>query len=179
MNIRWSIPIITAYLYAVTILTQYGFSTYFNIPSSFIEVSIKDNVIYFFQLFQLATNIAGLMSLWMWIIIVVVMAIIFLFYDYSFILNVIVLFFAGLVLWQSYGFGRLIAANTSSFYALSDDCLITREDSLYIIPNFYQGAAILIPISKNNNKIIGNFLIKDISSLGCAIERKEVGKISN
>src|SRR3989344_3587248 len=115
MSKLWSLPVISVYLYAATILTQYGFNSYFNIPSSFIEASIKENIVYFFQLFQVASAVAGVMRWWMWAIVIIAALIITFFYNFhSFFRGIISLagtIILGLLLWGSYNFGSMLAAN--------------------------------------------------------------------
>jgi hypothetical protein len=67
MNKFWSLPVLTIYFYTATVLTQLGFVSYFGVPSNFVEASIKQNILYFFNLFQLTFVIVGLMKWWMFI----------------------------------------------------------------------------------------------------------------
>lgn len=181
MSKLWSIPVISVYLYGITILTQYGFNSYFNIPSSFIESSIKENIVYFFQLFRLASVVVGFMKWWMWaVVILAVLVIIFLFYSHSFWKKTIS--FCGILLlsyllYGSYNFGILLAKNTIAFYVPSQNCASLEKDTQYIIPNFYQGKAILVPVN-NDKKMTGSVLVKDLSESGCATEIKYIGLIS-
>jgi len=176
MNKFWNIPIITVYLYAVVILTQYGFNSYFNIPSSFIEFSIRENIIYFFQLFQLALIIAGVMKFWMWIIVLssILIIIVLSFFDYIYELIFASILIGG-VLFGSYYFGSYIAINTSTFYVLSSDCQSIGQEK-YIAPIFYNDKVVFVPISENN-KLGNGFIVKEISSLLCKLEQKNIGKI--
>lgn len=176
----WNIPVISVYLYAVTILTQYGFHSYFNIPSSFIESSIKENIIYFFQLFQLASGVVGLMKWWMWIVAILAILIITFFYNFSNYKKIIALcgtLLLGLLLYGSYGFGTLIAKSTTEFYVPAEQCASLDVNNSYIIPSFYGGRVVLIPIDKTR-KMSGDILVKDISELGCTIEKKYIGTIT-
>jgi hypothetical protein len=180
MSKLWSLPVISVYLYAATILTQYGFNSYFNIPPNFMEASIKENIVYFFQLFQLASAVAGLMKLWMWAVVILAVLIITFFYSFSGYKKFIALcgtLLLGYLLYGSYNFGMLLAKNTAEFYVPVQNCASLEKDVTYIIPNFYQGKAILVPID-NARKMNGSILIKDLSELGCATERKYVGVVT-
>ena len=171
---------ISVYLYGITILTQYGFNSYFNIPSSFIESSIKENIIYFFQLFQLASSVAGLMKWWMWLVAILAILIITFFYNFSGYRKVIALcgtLLLGYLLYGSYNFGILLAKNTSTFYVPAQNCSSLDKNTSYIIPNFYQGKAILVSVD-NNKKLTGSVLVKDLSEPGCSTELKYIGLIS-
>lgn len=180
MSKLWSLPVISVYLYGITILTQYGFNSYFNIPSSFIESSIKENIIYFFQLFQLASSVAGLMKWWMWAVVILAILLITFFYNFSGYRKFIAFcatLLLGYLLYGSYNFGILLAKNVSTFYVPAQNCTFLDKNTSYIIPNFYQGKAILVSID-SNKKLTGNVLVKDLSEPGCGTELKYIGLIS-
>ena len=181
MSKLWSIPVISAYLYGITILTQYGFNSYFNIPSSFIDASIKENFIYFFQLFRLASAVAGFMKWWMWAVVILAALIIIFFFNFHSFWKKVISFcgilFLGYLLYGSYNFGILLAKNTTAFYVPSQNCVSLEKDTQYIIPNFYQGKVILVPIN-SDRKMTGSVLVKDLSEAGCATEIKYIGKIT-
>jgi hypothetical protein len=63
----WSIPGIAVFCYAVTILFQYGYLSYFNIPASYIKGSIADNVVFAHDLLKLGLGILAFLR-WWWII---------------------------------------------------------------------------------------------------------------
>jgi len=175
-----SIPIISAYLYGVTILTQYGFNSYFGIPSSYLESSITQNFVYFFQLFQLASAVAGAMKWWMWLVIILGALTILFIYASHFIWQKIISFVAilllCLMLYGSYNFGTLLGQSTPEFYVPVAGCVSLDQNTKYIIPSFYQGKAILVSITESNT-LAGSVLLKDLSELGCATEHKTVGLI--
>jgi hypothetical protein len=176
MNKFWNIPIITVYLYAVAILTQHGFNSYFNIPSNFIEFSIKENIVYFFQLFQLALAIVGVMKFWMWIVVLVgaIVIAILCFFDYVYEIIFTSILIGGALV-GSYYFGNFLAINTSTFYVPLSDCQLIGQGK-YIIPVFYDSKAILVSIDENN-KLGNGFMVKEMSDLSCKIELKNIGKI--
>lgn len=182
MNKLWSLPAVTVYLYTVTILTQYGYNSYFKIPSNFIEFSIKSNIIYFYQLFQLGTGIAGLMRWWMWIVLIfLALLFVFLFFLNKILRIVLVTLTIPALFYiigpGSYKFGFLIAKNTSSFYIPVNQCFSQNNYNNFVIPTFYESKAILIPIDQNTNKMQGGFIVKEVSEIQCPIEQKEVGNI--
>jgi hypothetical protein len=182
-NILWSIPVITAYLYATTILTQYGYNSYFNIPPSFIEASIRANVIYYFQLFTIIGEVAGLFKWWQWsitigAIIIVVMAC-YVESIYRNIVFIIGIFFLFLTLWGSVSIGSFLAKNIPTFLVPSSTCYGIGEDKSYIIPVIYDNDAILIPIDTSTLKMTGGFIVKDIPTMSCKLEYKNVGLIKN
>ncbi len=175
-----TIPIISVYLYGITILTQYGYSSYFNIPSNLIEASITQNFVYFFQFFQLASTIAGVMKWWMWVMLIVTALLVFFFYAsnrfWRFVISTCGVFLAAYFLYGSYNFGQLIAKSSSEFYVLSDSCTLSETGTKYIIPSFSQGNAILVSIDADNT-LMGQVLVKNLSELECSTEKKNVGLI--
>lgn len=181
MSRLWSLPVISVYLYGITILTQYGFNSYFNIPSNFIEASIKENIIYFFQLFQLASAVAGLMKWWMWAVVIIAGLIIFFFFSFHSLWRKLISFagllLLGYLLYGSYNFGIILAKNSAEFYVPAANCELLEKDTPYIIPSFYQGKAILVPIDENR-KMTGSILVKDLAELGCSTEKKYVGFVT-
>lgn len=120
------------------------------------------------------------MKWWMWGVVVLAVVIITFFYNFSGHKKFISLcgtLFLGYLLYGSYNFGMLLAKNTSEFYVPTQNCLTLENSTNYIIPNFYQGKAILIPID-GSRKMIGSFIVKDFSELECETERKYIGQIT-
>lgn len=176
-----NLTIITAYIYSITILTYYGYVSFFNIPSSFVSASIQGNVIYLFFLFGILKAVTGLMAWWMWVIFGFLMAIIaFIYYCntwYSLIIKLLIAVPFILFLISSYNFGGFLAANSKNFYILSSDCQSVGSDNSYIIPAMSETEAVLIPIDENK-KMKGGFLIKNMAELSCKMEMREIGKIT-
>lgn len=179
MKNLWSLPVLSVYFYAVTILTQHGYNSYFGIPSNFIEASLKENIINFFQLFQIAFGIAGLISWWMWVVVALSIAIVLYLsnFKYKAVISSVLFAILGALSWSSYAFGGWVGANITSFYSAPSKCISMGEDKVYIIPSFYDGKAIIVPIDQTNKIIEEGFLIRNISELPCGLKQKEVGKI--
>lgn len=184
-RILWSIPGITVYLYATSVLIQYGFNAYFGIPADFINASITTNIINYFGLFQLAKGIAGVMGWWMWFILIISILIIgFLCIVDSrnqkfftgigrFIGTCLLLYF----LYISFSFGMLLAKNTADFLVPSPTCLSIANETQYIVPGFYNEKAILVPINPKTHKMTGGFILRDLSQLPCKLKSEPVGPI--
>jgi hypothetical protein len=176
----WSIPAIALYFYVATILMEHGFVSYFNIPSSFISASLSDNIIYFFQLLTASKYAAGQIGLLMWIVVIAtILVVLYLYHSHHFWRTILgytgtVLFFLAL-LWGSYGLGGFIALNSTAFWTPSINCNFLNGDR-YIIPAVFDTQSVLVLID-GENKITGEFLVKNLSDLGCAIEYKNIGKI--
>lgn len=175
-----TIPIISVYLYGITILTQYGFNSYFNIPSNLIDASITENFIFFFQMFHLASAVAGAMKWWMWLVLVVSGLIVLLFYlshkFWRFVISAFGFFILAYFLYGSYNFGQLVAKTGAEFYVPSESCTALNSVARYIIPSFHGESAILVAIDENN-KLTGEIEVKNMSELGCGTQKKNVGQI--
>ncbi len=184
MSKLWSIPIISVYLYGLTILTQYGYNSYFNIPSSFLDASISYNFVYFFQIFQLVKAIFGAITWWLWILLLLgLIAILFVLAShwiwqrisyYGFILGL----FAILV--GSFNFGGLLASHTEDFYILSTGCVTGSSEPdglIHIVPTFYREFAIVTPIT-NEKKLTDSFYLHPASDNSCILKREAIGRVN-
>ncbi len=181
MNKLWSIPLISLFFYLVTTITQYGFNSYFNIPPSFIEVSLRYNIVYFYRLFNTGIYLAGIMKWWIWVVIVFSILIVVFLYNFSSLLSkflrYIFVFILLIIVIISYNFGIELAKNTSEFYIVPSSCISGNENNLYIAPIFYDKHIIFISIDKSTNRIKEGLVIKDISDLNCPIEYHKIEKI--
>ncbi len=173
--------ILGIYISGITILIQSGYNAYFGIPSAFIESSLKENVLYFFQLFNLWKSVVVLITWWMWVIFIVAVLVIIFFYFSHYIIRKMIIFaglaLAILLLLASYNFGGSWAADRTNFYILPHGCLTVDQKETYLIPTLYDGKAVLVPFDENTRRLKDGFMVKDISELPCMIETKEVGRI--
>lgn len=176
----WSIPVFTVYFYAANILMQYGYISYFGIPSSFIESSVKENILYFFNLFQIIIIFIGQLKWWVALLLILpVLIIIDLCKRNSswrnfFNILLVILFISSL--WFSYKFGGKIAEVNTNYMTIDSSCIGSNTDYHYIIPDIYQGDMILVPVNKENT-IVGGYIVKDSSSLDCLINNINIGAI--
>ncbi|MES2006973.1 MAG: hypothetical protein V4436_02580, partial [Patescibacteria group bacterium] len=78
MKFFWTVPILTAYIYAITVLAQFGFNNYFGIPYNFTDSSIAVTTIYTFSLARLVAAMVGLLlsTWWFWVGVAIVAAVI-------------------------------------------------------------------------------------------------------
>jgi hypothetical protein len=170
----WSIPALAIYLYVITILTQYGFYSYFGIPSGYIDASITSNTTFFYTLVQGA--IASVFAIkWGWLIIIPVIIFILKVFKAKHIKSAITL----LVIASAYGFvgfGNLLATHQTAFLVLEPNCASVDFGQKYIIPQLSNGEAVLVPVSEDN-KIDGSFLVKNAPDLNCKIKWTEIGLI--
>ena len=79
----------------------------------------------------------------------------------------------------SFGLGSFIAQQKKSFLVLPSACHAGDGGVVYVIPDIYEGKAILVPIDlKNNNKLGNGFMLIDISALSCKLEYSEMGGVT-
>jgi hypothetical protein len=179
-NRLWGIPAIALYFYIATVLVGYGYISYFNLPSNFISASLSDNIIFFFQLFEVGKYAIGLISWWVWFIASVGALFIFFLCHFSKPWRVFfgvvgtLLFFT--LLWRSYDLGGTTATNTTNFLVPSADCPLA-SGGRYIIPTILDTQAVLVSIDENN-KMTGKFLVRDLTVLPCTLELKNVGRVT-
>jgi hypothetical protein len=176
-----SIPVLTAvYLYALPTLANYGYNSYYHIPYDYIDVSLKENIILFFQLFQAAKTIAAGLNWWIWLTFIIIFLALIFYYSSSYIGSKIItglaVILAFLLLPASYKFGGFVAANTSVYWVLSSECHSFDNADSYIIPRIYNGTAVMVPIDADTKKIKDAFITKNVSELGCTLEHRDIGK---
>lgn len=169
------------YFYAVPILFQYGYNSYFDIPINFIEPSIRDNVIFFFDLSRVVGMVADNLSFWIWVVFVILTLIIWFLLAFQIIRGVLLvtILFAltGASLFGFYNFGSKIASVTTEFRVLPEGCLTFQENTTYIIPAFYGTTALIVPIHTDTNKLTGSFIPRESSTLECDLQKKIIGPI--
>jgi hypothetical protein len=176
----WSIPAIAVYFYAATILTEYGFISYFNIPSNFISASLSDNIIFFYQFFIATADLADAMKWYIWLTIVIVISAIIALCYFSELwkglvttIGTILLFF---YLGSFFMLGHIIAVNTTNFVVPSASCPPIGQSAAYIVPIIGNGEAVIVPIDASNT-MTGGFLVKNLADLDCELEIKNIGKV--
>ncbi|MFA5652026.1 MAG: hypothetical protein WC933_01560 [Candidatus Paceibacterota bacterium] len=169
----WSIPGLSIYIYTITILTQAGYYSYFNIPTSFVNASIKENVVFLYTLAKAIITLAGTIGVW-WFAIVPSIILIIALLEKGIVFMATVLLLLS-VFWF-YGFGAKIAQNDIYFYTIDKSCVTATSSDKYIIPLMKDNISVIVPISKDN-KMTGEFFVKDTSNLSCKIEYKNIGNI--
>ncbi len=177
-KLLWSIPAIAVYFYTATVLTNYGFISYFNIPSSFIDASLRDNIVFFYQLVTVYGSILSEMRWYVGAALGLAAGFIMLLCWYGNvwkgIFTTIGTVLLLLYLTTFFKLGGIIAAAQTSFLVPSSDCSV---GSSYIIPVINGNQAVLVPIDQNH-KMTGGFLVKNTADLSCIIEQKDIGKIT-
>jgi hypothetical protein len=171
------------YFYAAPILFQYGYNSYFGIPGSFIEPSIRDNIIFFFDLTRVMSQVARNLSFWIWIVFIVTALIIWFLISFKVIrgkiLTGILIVLTGLSLLGFFNFGNKLAETVTEFRVLSEGCLPKEENITYIIPSFYKSTALIVSIYTDTKKLTGKFFPRETTVLNCDIQMDTViGPIS-
>lgn len=176
-----SIPIVTGYVYILTVVAYYGFNSYFNIPATFIEFSVKNPIIFFFDLSRLIFSIFGQTSVSGWMGIIVFLLVVVAVFLYSKVIRVLVTVgFVVFLVWLPFGFykfGNLLASVSTNFYTAPSSCIPGATEDLYIAPALFDAKAIFVPISASTLQIKNGLLIRDTSSLTCEMHRQETGRI--
>ena len=167
------------YAYILTILAQYGFNSYFGIPSNFIEPSIRDNIIFFFVIFK------GLITLPTFWVIFFIMFIIFIaitFFEIfrnNLVIKTIIVLLGIFLIFVFYKFGEQLAKKSQTFPILSGNCLPLKDNIIYLVPAFYQTNAIVVPISSDDShKIVGSFFLKEPIGPECGIHNEKIGQVT-
>lgn len=165
---------VPTYLYAISILTQYGYVSYFKLPSNLVAATLKDNVIYFYELFRLAQSVAGFFRWWMWLILVVVTLIAVLFYIFNQVwqhtVNIVAFILIVGFLLGSYSFGQTIAAHKASFKVVDESCQNKKWSNL-VIAATNDSVTAFIPID-DFGIIKSGYLIENTTDIGCLITEK-------
>lgn len=171
-----------AYFYAAPILFQYGHNSFFGIPASFIEPSIRDNIIFFFDLSRIAGQVAQDLSFWIWIGLVFLTLIIWFLISFQIIRGVFLimclLILTGLSLFGFYNLGNKIAEAKVEFQFIPDGCLGQQENVTYVVPAFYQTTALIVPVYSDTKKMIGSFLPRESAEIDCDIQKGNIGPIT-
>lgn len=181
-NLLWSIPAIGTYFYAATVLTNYGFVSYFNIPSNFVSASLSDNIIFFYQYFVASAYLAGHAKWYAWLTIVLIVGIIVaLCYVsdiwkgvFTAIGTIFMLFWLG----SFYRLGQTIAINSTIFLIPTAGCPPIGPAAQYIVPITGDGQGVFVPINASNT-MTGGFILKNLADLDCTLENKNIGKVAN
>lgn len=169
------------YFYAAPILFQYGHNSYFGIPPSFIEPSIRDNIIFFFDLTRIAGQVAQGLSFWIWVGLVFLTLVVWFLISFQVIrglfLTVSLLVLIGLSLFGFYNFGNKIAEVKTEFQFIPQGCLGDQENITHLVPAFYQTTALIVPINKDSKKMTGSFFPRESSDLDCEIQKGVIGPV--
>ena len=170
-----------AYFYAAPILFQYGYNSYFDIPLNFIEASIRDNVIFFFDISRIIGMVADQLTFWIWFVLIILTLIVWFLLAFRVIhgtlLLIILLTLTGATLYGFYNFGEKIASVTTEFRVLPEGCVAGEENITYIIPSFYGTTALIVPIYTDSYKLTGSFMARESSTLNCDIQKKTIGPV--
>ncbi len=169
------------YFYAITILTQYGYNSYFGIPYDFIDFSIKNNIIFFFDLLRIAQGVAANLNIWAWLGLGLLVLVIWIL-KITQILNglittTLIIIITVFSLFGFYNFGGKIAQIQKEFRTIPSECISEEKNILYIIPTFYQTTAIITPINSDTNRLTGGLLIKKSDELNCEIRIQKIEQI--
>ncbi|MCF7864948.1 MAG: hypothetical protein K9M11_00380 [Candidatus Pacebacteria bacterium] len=169
------------YFYAAPILFQYGHNSYFGIPPSFIEPSIRDNIIFFFDLTRIVGQVAQGLSFWIGVGLVFLTLIVWFLISFQVVrgllLTICLVFLTGFSLLGFYNFGNKIAEMKTEFQIIPEGCLSNQENVTYLVPAFYQTTALIVPFDTDSKKLKGSFFPRESSELGCEIQKTTIGPV--
>ncbi len=181
-KIPWvNLATIGTYLYVVSVLIQFGFNRYFGIPASFIESSIRANVVNFYVLIMDLLHIkfdlwGGLFLAALLILIGLVLS--FFYYKYHRkALIIIIILFTLVLLHISVSYGELRAKNLITFSVVPESCGIFSLEETYVMPVIYDNKGVFVQYDKATNKLLNGFLVKELSDIPCKIETKDLGRL--
>jgi hypothetical protein len=166
MNFKFfNITIGAIYLYAFTILSQAGYDAYFGIPPHYLSYSIRENTIFLYGLVQ-GFWVSFLVS-WYWYSIFIIAIALLWFYKkkYLFITSIILLV---IFLYSAFDIGIHAGENRKVFLKFLPDCEYSQNVGKHIIPDLYDGKALVVPVDENN-KMRGGFELKDFSDGECRV----------
>jgi len=179
------IAAITAYIYTATVFMQLGQNLFFNTHYSFINASIVENAFFLFIVLQIFPAVIKGIPIWQWLVVVGTILLSFVPCWFgqissrlikSFWLLVFIIFIlSSLQIWYNIGYG--ISSDWTRHFVLASGCDFTDANKEYVVTSFYEGKAVLVPVDKNTHKMEGKFFVKDLSSLTCGLEYKDIGKI--
>jgi hypothetical protein len=176
----WSIPAVALYFYIATVLMEYGYASYFNIPSNYVSASISDNIIYFFQLFTSWKHEIGIMSWWVWIVLfLIAVFIVLLWYSHRawrVIISIVGTVVFVLLLASFYNFGQALAAINTGFWIPAADCTSVPSSTRYVAPISYGEEVVFVPIDASNT-LLNGILVKNAATLDCELQYQNIGKI--
>lgn len=107
------------FFYAVTILFQYGYLSYFNIPPSFIKGSIAENIVFAHDLLKVGLAILAFLR-WWWIIalLLFILCALSILHKYKTAAALTLIFLA----YGFFNFGTFSAQNQTAFFMPSSGC---------------------------------------------------------
>jgi hypothetical protein len=177
----WSIPVITICLYAVAIFTQYGYNTYFNVPGSYVEASLRANLIYsrFYLTFfgQVATAIDWITWIALFLVVLILIALYIFFTQYRILFIIFGFVLMGLFAWYSYNFGKQLAAFQSDFYTVPTSCISTAATTTLVGIVIYDNQMVFVPVETATHKLLNGFQVKNIADLPCIVGFHSFGQI--
>lgn len=171
----------------MTALNQYGFLGYFNVPSNFVNTSLTNNIIFFFQIFQVGKVLASslgvmtcallFMTFATWVI-----AILGLYWSSKKMkigLEVAAAILCLVGLWSFYNLGISSAENQETFFIAKSECILKEKDAStdFAAVGYYGGSAILVPYEPKTQKMKGGFMIRDLATMPCKLISTKIGRI--
>jgi hypothetical protein len=178
-----AIPIAAIYLYTATVWTQFGYDSYFGIPSNYIGYSIRENILFSYVMWLSIEYFMATIHWYGWALIFILGT---LAYWSPTLRKIILWIFAAFLLVSLFNFvklGDMIARNKTDFFTIASECNTLGTTTKYVIPELHDSDALLVPYTtdeNHHNKLIGGFVVKNLSELNCRIvEDYQIGKLEH
>lgn len=178
-NNVWGVSLAAVYIYVATVAINLGYITYFNVPTDFIEVSLRQNILFALSAWQLVWLFLLSLGNLLLLALPLLCLLIFITFRYrklisfdAFCAVALLLILIGL-----HWFGQALAAGKSAHYTLAENCSMDSEDTGYVIVTFYEKSAVLVPYEKNNNLLRGGFRVVSLEQENCTIDYKNIGSL--
>lgn len=177
-----NLSVVTAYLYILTVLSYYGYNSYFSIPYYSAGFSPQAPVIFFFDFSRLILDLLKHATISFWITIIVSIIVVIGIYSYHALGRWLVNF--GLIIalvytfFGFYNFGHLLASSATNFYTADLKCIPGATEKLYIAPALSEGKVFFVPIDPGTHQLKNGLLVRESTNITCQLEKKEIGKIT-
>lgn len=169
----WLIPLVGLYIYCFVVLAQYGYFSYFKLPTSiFVEASPRLNIIFMFAIVKAIFTIFHIISWWIILGLIISISIIFIFVNTRVLQSVACV---GLImlLYFSPNLGNALAQSKTNFDYIDGGCLsilnTAPQSKKYVILAYFNDLISLNPIDENN-KILPQYYVKKITDISCEIK---------
>lgn len=170
----WILTIlIPIYAFLTSILLQYGYVSYYGIPTDYISVISRDSLLLVYSILTAVwSNLLGA-HLYVWVTIVLALLLLYFLYKVVYLKKIVYLIISVpfiLFLLKAQGFGSTMAELNTTFKIASTKCAPGNLVN-YISPLTNNGEIIFVLVEEN--KIVkGSVITKRISDLPCGIEEK-------
>lgn len=171
----WEIPVLTVYIYVITILTSSGFLAYFDVPPHFVGATIKENVVFMKMILDIIWQCVSAIG-YLWLVLLP-LSIVITHYFHKHLSKIVVV---SLILFAIFGtkpLGTLMAEKQITFLTPSEDCEEFKGKT-YAILSASDNTFVLLETDPVTKKIKRGFKPVDVSHLSCGLDYKDLGPLT-